>query len=100
MRDDVWRFYNITDNYADPIYGSQSWDINNWYQATQQDWRYMDLRDYSSHPHFNGWHLSSLAYPLSYMSPADRDPAYPGTISPRADSNGRNGRLRYGADYA
>ena len=70
MRDDVWRFYNITDNYADPIYGSQSWDINTWYQAPQQDWRYMDLRDYSSHPHFNGWHLSSLAYPLSYMSPA------------------------------
>ena len=66
MPQDLWEFYNITDNYWDPVYGSQSYDINNWYRAPRRDWRWMGIKDYRDHPLFKNWSLDPLWRPPTY----------------------------------
>ena len=74
MERDVWNFWNITDNYEDPEYGSQTYDINSWWKACSRDWRYMGKKDYRHHEHFQGWSLDPLWKPPSYTIPAPSAP--------------------------
>ena len=63
MEDDVWEHWYLTDNFLDP-YGSQTYHINTWYQASTRDWFYKGLREYHLREysqHFKGWALPQQA---------------------------------------
>ena len=75
MPDDLWEHWNITDNYDDPVHGSQSYDINTWYKASHvRDWRYMGQRNYRDHPTFRGWALPRQTSDWSYAMPQPSAP--------------------------
>ena len=71
---DLWYFWNITNNYEDPIYGAQPYTINSLHTAPLQDWRYMGKKDYSSHAQFKGWSLDPLWTPPTYTIPVPSAP--------------------------
>ena len=79
MDDDVWEHWYLTDNYVDPTYGSQSYHLNNWHQASMRDWFYKGQRDYSQHHDFKGWalpkHVPIVAPIVAYAVPEPSAPA-------------------------
>ena len=82
MEDDHWEHWHLTNNYDDPTYGSQSYDINNWYKASMRDWFYKGTRDYSQHLHFRGWALPKQVPIVPCVLPEPNAPEAIEALSP------------------
>ena len=82
METDHWDMWHLTDNYADPTYGSQNYDLNNWHKASMKDWIYKGMRDYSQHLHFKGWALPKQVPIVAYVVPEPSAPAAIEVLSP------------------